>query len=89
MEEIYLHILHTVFGILSLVGIVWGALRCLVKYNVFRASHEARQYTDGKLSGLWDRVHEFEAELYDLNIALARMKERLVALEKESDIEQK
>lgn len=81
MEEIYGHILRTVLGILCLVGVLWSALRYLVKYKVFKASHEARQYTDDKISGLWERVHEFEAELYDLNIALVKIKERLIAVE--------
>lgn len=85
MEEIYEHILRTVLGILALVGVLWSAVRYLVKYKVVKASHEIRQYADGKMESIWARVHDVEAELYDLNIALSKIKERLRAVEKDAD----
>ncbi len=77
MEEIYAHIFRLILGILALVGVLWSALRYLVKYKVFKASHEVRQYADGKLETIWQRVHSIEADIYDLNIALSKLKDDL------------
>ncbi len=77
MEEIYAHIFRLILGILALVGVLWSALRYLVKYKVFKASHEVRQYADGKLETIWQRVHSIEADIYDLNIALSKLKDEL------------
>lgn len=82
MEEIYSHIFRLVVGILALVGVLWSALRYLVKYKVFKASHEVRQYADSKLDTIWQRVHSIEADIYDLNIALSKLKDMLKDAEK-------
>lgn len=85
MEEIYLYILRTVLAIMALVGVIWSGLRYLIKYHVFKTSHETREYADGKIANMLGRVHVLEAELYDLNIALQGHNERIGVLEKLSE----
>lgn len=81
MEEIYVYILRTVLAIMALVGVIWSALRYLIKYHVFKTSHETKEYTDGKIANMLERVQALEAELYDLHIALQGHNERIGVLE--------
>jgi hypothetical protein len=81
MEDIYASILRMVFGIVTLVGLLWGAVRYLVKYKIFRCSQELKEYSDKKIEELKDEIHYDEGEVYDLTIRMTSAERRIGALE--------
>lgn len=58
MEEIYLSIIRVIFGVVTLIGLLWCAVRYMIKYKIYRSERNMKDYTDEKTDYVLKKVHK-------------------------------
>lgn len=82
MEYFYISILRIIFGLLTMVGILWAALRYLIKYKMILYRTESREHTDNLRTEVIIRFEKAEADIKDLGVRMRGAEGRLCDLEK-------
>ena len=86
MEDIYMAIFRIVFGIITLVGILWGGLQYMIKYLMFRCEKDLKSYMQNVVQEQHmlyvDSLHNIDASVYDMNIHMYKLDSRICAIEK-------
>lgn len=71
MEEIYSYIFRAAFAILSIAGVLWGAVNVLIKYKMLHVKVVVQEYIDGKAVEMRNSIAEQGNAIYELQDAIS------------------
>ena len=77
MEDIYHSILRIVFGIITLIGLVWGAMQYLVKYKVHKSETALKKYSDRNTDKVEEHVKNVENDVYYVGIRMTHAEQAI------------
>ena len=81
MDDVQLSILRILLGIISLIGVLWGAVRYMIKYSMLKQDVVLKEYTDTKVDPVKKMAETTAAEVYDLHDRVVRSEHRIRNLE--------
>ncbi len=82
MDDVQLSILRILLGIISLIGVLWGAVRYMIKYSVLRQDVKLKEYADSKIDPVKERAENTAIEVYNLHDRVVRAEHRIGDLER-------
>ena len=81
MDDTYASLLRALLGILTLSGVLWGAVRYLIKYKIYEFRIRAHDHTEKRHTEVSERIMGIEGDIYDLDIRIQGAERRLENLE--------
>lgn len=82
MDEVHLSILRILLGILSLVGVLWGAVRYMIKYTVLKQDMKFQEYTNNRVDPVAERANTTSVKVYELRLRTDKIERRVDRLER-------
>ena len=85
MEDIYVSIIRIAFGIITLAGILWTAMRYMINYKIRNMEDHFRSKVEAFTKDVMDHINTVESSLWDLGIEVTDNTYSIRMLEQDID----